>query len=566
MKTKLARLMIAILLIFSFIQGGFQALLGVAGKMSYYRIPLEVLEVLIEGGVVFLLVWKSVIRPLLASDRVAREIALGDYFQEVPQNSGFFQSLLTAIAKVQESIHLFLGSAVGLSVRVHATADEIFQAFLETQAGTEEVTASVTQIAEQNSRQAVLAEEIHRLVASLGEDAGKAREQAGELAREAEEARKSSARGVETTRLLTETMGFMRENADKTHEAVERLSSESEGIGGVLKLIEGIAGQTSLLALNAAIEAARAGEAGRGFSVVAEEVKKLAEQSTQHVQEIRNNLGGITEGIERVAKSENALSEHLRESVKAVGQATGIFDGVAGAVRTMSGKVEIIVSAVQNISRSALDMQAQGEEIAAVTQATAASAEEVSAAMEEQSRVLERNGTVLAELTESANELQQWVAEKALNQTLVTRGKRFRAYDTEKEITREDLERLKRELDVDDIYLTDREGIFSLATQKSIEGSSIFPLNDQFRRVAAGEIPYYITPIIERVEDKQRFKFFVAPRPNGRGLMELALSADRILNLKSESQDLRERPEGAEARPKEDTRKRQGPAATGRLS
>ncbi|KLU60341.1 methyl-accepting chemotaxis protein McpB [Peptococcaceae bacterium CEB3] len=563
MKRKLARLMAAILLVFIFIQGGFQLLQVLTGKMSYYWI---LSGVLIEGGVVFFLVWKSIIRPLTASDRIATEISLGDYFQEVPQNSGLFQSLLAAMAKVQESIHLFLGSAVGLSVKVHTTADEIFQAFLETQAGTEEVTASVTQIAEQNSRQAVLAEEIHRLVASLGEHSGQAREQAGELSQEAEETRRSSAKGVETTRLLTETMGFMRENAAKTHEAVKRLSSESEGIGGVLKLIEGIAGQTSLLALNAAIEAARAGEAGRGFSVVAEEVKKLAEQSSQHVREIRNNLEGITEGIERVEKAENALSEHLRASVEAVSQATGIFDGVAGAVRTMSGKVEIIVSAVQNIGESAIDLQAQSEEIAAVTQATAASAEEVSAAMEEQSRVLEINGTVLAELTESANELQQWVAEKALNQTLVTRSKRFRRFDAEKELTREDLDRLKRELDVDDIYLTDRDGIFSLATQKSIEGSSIFPLNDQFRRVAAGEIPDYITPIIERVEDKQRFKFVVAPRPNGRGLMELALSADRILNLKSESQDLTLQQKAGEVRRKTNIQGNQSPTVTGRLS
>lgn len=518
--------MAAVLIIFAAVRVGFQLLFRAA--FSYWA-PLEIL---IDGGVVFLVAWKTVIRPLRESNRITGEIVKGDYFQTVPQTPGIFESLLSAIAKVQESIHLFLSSAARLAVNVHATADEIFQASLETQAGAQEITASVTQIAEQNGRQAELAEEMHRLAGFLGDHVSRARDEAGELVQTVEVTLASSAQGVETTRVLAQSMASMRHNAEKTHDAVESLSTESEGIGSVLQLIEGIAGQTALLALNAAIEAARAGEAGRGFSVVAEEVKKLAEQSTLHVQEIRSNLERIRGGIERVKTTENVLSVHLRESSESVAKATEIFDGVAEAVQRMTGKVEIIDNSVQEMEQSALDLREKSEDIAAVTQATAASAEEVSVAMEEQSKVLERNGTVLRELTESANVLQQWVAEKAMNQTLLNRSKRLQAIDAESELSAEDLNRLKHELDVDDIYLTDREGVFCTTTQREIEGTSIYVLNDEYRRVESGEIPHYITPIIERVEDGQRFKFFVGLRPNDRGLMELALSADRILDLK----------------------------------
>lgn len=515
-----------ILVIFAAVRIGFQLLFKAA--FSYWA-PLELL---IDGGAVFLVAWKTVIRPLMEANRITGEIGKGDYFQSIPQTPGIFQSLLVSIGDVQKSIHLFLSSAAQLTVDVHATVDEIFNVFLETQAGAEEVTASVTQIAEQNGRQAELAGDMHRLAGFLDEHVGRALGQAGELVRMTEKTLEASVRGVETTQVLAQSVTAMRLNAEKTHEAVESLSAESAGIGGVLELIEGIAEQTSLLALNAAIEAARAGEAGKGFSVVAEEVKKLAEQSTLHVQEIRVNLERITGGIERVKTTESALSTHLQESSAAVAKAADIFNGVAGAVQTMAGKAGVIDDSVQEVEKSTQSLREQSEGIAAVTQATAASAEEVSTAMEEQSRGLERDSIALRELAESADALQQWVAEQAMNQTFINRSKRLQALDGQTELSDADLSRLKGELDVDDIYLTDADGVIHKSTQPGMKGRSLYSLNENYRRISAGEIPHFITPIIERVQDGQRFKFFVGPRLDGRGLLQLAFSIDRMLNLK----------------------------------
>lgn len=530
MKTKEPTVAIILLITLAVTRIGFQMLFSYVWP-SYGLIPIEVV---VDTLILWISAQKLFFIPLKRLVQITGEIQQGDYFQPIPQGSGLIGSLYTSIRDVQASIHLFLSSAARLAVEVHAASDDITRASQETKAGAAEISASFTEVAGHNQRQASQAESIQASVYSLNDYVSKIDGQAQDLVHVTKDTANLTNQGREATHSLALSMAAMQDNALKTHEAISHLASESKSIGDMLALIAGIADQTNLLALNAAIEAARAGEAGRGFAVVADEVKKLAEASALHVQEIHSNLERITAGIDRVQETEMTAGLKLQESAQIVTLATGTFNKVSETIQNITQSVEEISQAVHAMRDDMSHLKGRSEGIASVTQSTAVSAEEVAAGVEHQSHVLDQLSGALEGLTQSADTLQQWVAEKAMNRTLWNRSERLFALDAQKTLTDADLNTLKKELDIDDIYLTDPNGIFQQATQDSIKGTCLFDIADIYRQVGTPDLPYLITPVIQRIEDGKRFKFFARPRPNGQGLMELSLSADRMLDLVKE--------------------------------
>ncbi len=168
---------------------------------------------------------------------------------------------------------------------------------------------------------------------------------------------------------------------------MEGLAAKSGKIGGIVDTITSIAEQTNLLALNAAIEAARAGEQGRGFTVVAEEVRKLAEESQSAAGQIsalireiqaetQSVVGVVAEGGRRTADGV-ATVEQTREAFEAIGQ----------AVADVTGRVSDIASAVHQISAEARRAESDIAEVATVAEQSSASAEQLSASTQETTRV-----------------------------------------------------------------------------------------------------------------------------------------------------------------------------------
>ena len=141
---------------------------------------------------------------------------------------------------------------------------------------------------------------------------------------------------------------FLGESADETNSittevgnSIEQLRTETEQINGFVTLISDIAGQTNLLSLNASIESARAGEAGRGFSVVAEEIRKLADQSKDAAKEIQNNVERITEHTQETVDSAHKAVEMVAAQTQAIEDVVAIF-------RQMKEQMGQVVSALQD--------------------------------------------------------------------------------------------------------------------------------------------------------------------------------------------------------------------------
>ncbi len=201
--------------------------------------------------------------------------------------------------------------------------------------------------------------------------------------------------GAEVVRRSAKTMSELAERIQKTHDQVGQLSKTGEKVNSIVGVINSLAEQTNLLALNAAIEAARAGEAGRGFSVVADEVRSLAEKTV-------SATNGIAEIVESLNRETSAISKLMKEGLDSAGdgeesskEAAHSIEQITGSIRQLAGDMNQVVSSVEGISTTTEEIAQKVEQIHGHTRETSDIRQKLNAH-------IERLSTQVASLTQAS--------------------------------------------------------------------------------------------------------------------------------------------------------------------
>ncbi|WP_318618246.1 methyl-accepting chemotaxis protein [Sporosarcina sp. YIM B06819] len=209
---------------------------------------------------------------------------------------------------------------------------------------------------------------------------------------------------------FTDQMQSIRSTMGQSTDIINEMATHSEKIRTVTALITGIADQTNLLALNAAIEAARAGEHGKGFSVVAEEVRKLAEQSKQSAEEIRRMMDTMIHNVGRAVTSTEDSSQRVQAGLAVTEKTGAIFNSIEDAAADMSQKLATVSIAIEHIRTMTDKVANESATIEELAGQSAIEAQSTSAATEEQLATTEEIAASAQTLSKLAETLQDDMA------------------------------------------------------------------------------------------------------------------------------------------------------------
>jgi methyl-accepting chemotaxis protein len=355
--------------------------------------------------------------------------ALGNAFSQM------IASLRVTVGKVAESATILIASADQLSTTANQAGQatsQIATTINQVAIGTTQQSASVTKTAgsvEEMSRaidgvakgaqeQAVAvakASEVTTQITSAIEMVANNAQSSAKGASNAANTARSSAKTIEET---IQGMEVIKSTVGLSAQKVQEMGQRSEQIGAIVEAIDDIASQTNLLALNAAIEAARAGEHGKGFAVVADEVRKLAERSSIATKEISDLIGSIQQTVTEAVTAMDNGAQEVENGVGRAYQSGQALKLILQAVEAVNKQVEEISDAAQQINASSNELVYSVDSVSAVveqntaaTEQMAASSGEVTLAIENIASVSEENSAAIEEVSASAEEMSAEVEE-----------------------------------------------------------------------------------------------------------------------------------------------------------
>ncbi len=305
-----------------------------------------------------------------------------------------------------DSIGSLIGNIKNAIINVSSASENLTSNAEETNATSLEVLKTVDEISRGASEQAYDAEQGASLIVGLSQKLNVLLENTDEMEIFADSANSSNLNGLEMVSLLKEKTRLNEISTVNIESAILNLDKNAINIGNIVSTIGAISEQTNLLALNASIEAARAGEAGKGFSVVAEEIRKLAEES----KIAANEIGEIIVSIQNDSKNTVSLMDEVKsitkEQTDSVFKVNESFNLISESIQNISQKIKTLSSFVNEINAEKNGIVSAIENISSVSEETAAATEEVNASVQEQTRAIEEVSLLADSLNTLSSDLK----------------------------------------------------------------------------------------------------------------------------------------------------------------
>ncbi|GAA0737721.1 methyl-accepting chemotaxis protein [Clostridium oceanicum] len=361
-------------------------------KLTKLIITILVIFIIIAVAAAYI-IGTFITKPLKESFKYIDYMAKGDFTIKI---SDKLMTRKDEVGELLKSLMIMRDSIKELMIDIKKASNEVGQLSSslastseETSASSLEISSTVEEIAKGAGKQAEDAQKSLEIASTLNHtlrDLSKSTKNMLEVTSKGE---KENLSGKESIKQLKNKNKFTNKSILEISEAIKRLNEKSKDIGNILSTINSISEQTSLLSLNASIEAARAGKAGRGFSVVAEEIRKLAEQTNDSTNEISN----IIEGIKKENINTNDIMKEVKETFKdqntSISSVDKSFNNISEVMDDISVKVDGARRVVKAVNEGTDKIIDSINNISSVSEETAAATEQASASTEEQTAAIE---------------------------------------------------------------------------------------------------------------------------------------------------------------------------------
>ncbi|WP_420830397.1 methyl-accepting chemotaxis protein [Bacillus piscicola] len=367
---------------------------------------------IILGGILAWVLAQRMTKPLkLVTDQVAR-VSEGDLSVEAIniKSRDEIGQLAVHINVMVDNLRRLLGSVHQAADQVASTSEELSASSEETAASTNEITGTIQEVSgaadTTMSHSNVSLQAMQELTAGVE----KIVDSSAEVTRKAKETEETAKKGNEEIVRSSEQIRVINHEVQDSAEIIKHLGKRSTEIGSIIETITNISEQTNLLALNAAIEAARAGEHGRGFAVVADEVRKLAEESSRSAQQIKELIEAIQDETNKAVKKMVHGQAEAKEGVAVIERAGTAFQTILTSIYDVTTQIENVSAVSKQMAANSEHVTSAIAEMNHVAETTAGSAQNVAAGTEQQLAAIEEVSSSSEELSRMAQELQEEVS------------------------------------------------------------------------------------------------------------------------------------------------------------
>lgn len=384
-----------------------------AHRKQYITQAVIALISLLLSAVLAFLLGRSLTRPLIKTQETVNELAKGNLTVKLDgailNRNDEIGSMAHALANMIKNYSAMIRSVSSGTEHLSAMSQQLTASAQESTKASTVVAESSSQVAEGSQTQLAAISDVSSVVEELGASTEEVAATSSGVSASSKKMLTMAEQGGIVISSTIQQMGSIKDSVTASARLVEKLGERSNQIGQIVDTISSIAGQTNLLALNAAIEAARAGEQGRGFAVVADEVRKLAEQSQVASQEISDIIKEIQQDTLKAVEAMHSGEQEVGKGTEYVKTAGQTFSDILSAVQNVSAQVDDISAAIeemakgtQTIVESVKIIEGYSKDAVLETQTVSAAAEEQTASMHE---IAESSGS----LADIAGELQQQI-------------------------------------------------------------------------------------------------------------------------------------------------------------
>ncbi|MCM3043251.1 methyl-accepting chemotaxis protein [Bacillus altitudinis] len=366
---------------------------------------------LIVAGTLIFFIVRSISSRLSNLARFSKKVSEGDLRDKLQiQSDDEIGQVGKGFNTMIDSLRSLIGAVQTSVENVASSSEELTASAGQTSKATEHITLAIEQFSTGNESQNDKVESSSEELEEMNRGLQHMNESAESITASSIKSTEIAGEGGQLVEKTASQMNVIDQSVKKAENVISALESKSKDITQILGVINGIADQTNLLALNAAIEAARAGESGRGFSVVAEEVRKLAVQSANSAKEIEKLIKEIVQDIDVSQEVFTAVNQEVQSGLSFTEQTKVSFHNIFDMTKEISDQLQTMNRTVVQLSKGSAHVSEAVREIADVSRESSANIQDIAASAEEQLASMEEISSSSATLSSMAEELRDLIS------------------------------------------------------------------------------------------------------------------------------------------------------------